>query len=99
MVGWDHHKKGQVAEVLREEAMSSEESCFEEEGETRKLVSYQVKRLPWESRKLKKYKKKLDIAYRKSLPKRARDRILPREVSENLSARDIPEDLPGWAKV
>ena len=59
MVGWDHHKKGQVAEVLREEAMSSEESCFEEEGETKKLVSYQVKRLPWESGKLKKYKKKV----------------------------------------
>ena len=48
--------------------------------------------------KVKKKTKKLDIAYRKSLAKGARDRILTREVSENLSARDIPEDLPGWAK-
>ena len=42
------------------EAMSSEESTYEEDGNGhRKLTQYRVRRLTWESRELKKIKKKI----------------------------------------
>ena len=76
------------------DAMSSEESSYED-GE---LVGYSVKRLSWENRLLRKTKKKLDKAYNNSLTKRAKDRILPRNVAEEFSQRQPPaEGLPEWA--
>jgi len=80
--------------------MSSEESAFEEEeggGGQQKLVGYNIKRLPWESRKVKKIKKALDKAYWKGLSQRARDRCFPRMESGTLSTRAIPDNLPDWA--
>ena len=62
--------------------------------------AYKVKRLSWESRNLRKIKKKLDKAYNKSLTKRARDRVLPRTVTEDFSSRQPPagyDSLPEWA--
>ena len=60
MVKWcDAREKGSAAEVLLLEAMSSEESSYEDgEGEP-KLVGYSVKRLSWESRSLRKQRKNL----------------------------------------
>ena len=93
MVKWcDAREKGSAAEVLLLEAMSSEESSYEDgEGEP-KLVGYSVKRLSWESRSLRKTKKKLGKAYNNSLTKRARDRILPRNVAKELSQRQPPAE-------
>ena len=56
LVNWaDQHKKGRVAEVLVMEAMSSEESCYEDDDiDTSKVTKYSVHRLQWESRKMKK---------------------------------------------
>ena len=72
-------KREMAAEILLEEAMSSEESCVEEDesGKT-KVVAYKVKRLSWESEKLKKIKQGLDKASKEGQTKRARDRALPR---------------------
>jgi len=59
--------------------MSSKESSYEhdEEGNP-KVTGYKVKRLRWETEKLKKMKKKLDKTYKKKLTQRAKDRILQR---------------------
>ena len=60
LVNWaDQHEKGRVVEVLVMEAMSSEESCYEDNGgNTSKVTKYSVHRLQWESRRMKKLKKK-----------------------------------------
>ena len=51
MIQWqDANTKGRAAEVLLLNAMSSEESSYEDDG-------YKVKKLPWESRSLRKQKK------------------------------------------
>ena len=62
-----------------------------------KVAGYKVKRLPWESRLLRKTKKKLDKAYQKFLTKRAKERTLPRTVSSDLSEQEPPHGLPEWA--
>ena len=51
---WDAGRKGKIAEVLAEPYMSSEESGEEEGSKV-----YVVKSIPWESRLLKKEKKKV----------------------------------------
>jgi hypothetical protein len=54
-VKWNVNKNGRVAEILTEVAMSSEESREESDGEGgRKVVSYTVKKLNWESERMKK---------------------------------------------
>ena len=59
--------------MLNDDYMLSEESCDEEEPG--KTALYRVKRLPWESEKLKRAKKALDDAYKQGLTKRAKDRV------------------------
>ena len=96
----DAREKGSAAEVLVLDAMSSEESSYEDAEGSQKVVGCKVKRLSWESRNLRKIKKKLDKAYNKSLTKRARDRVLPRTVVEDFSSRQPPaghDSLPEWA--
>ena len=98
MANWSNpHKKGKAAEILVQEAMSSEESCYEGEGEDRRVVKYARKELTWESTKVKKIKKKLDKAYEKRLSKRAKERILPRIDAEEPSGREAPDGVPEWA--
>ena len=84
LVNWaDQHEKGRALEVLVMEVMSSEESCYEDNGgNTSKVTKYSVHRLQWESRRMKKIKKKLDKAYKKKLTSRAKERILPRVVGQ-----------------
>ena len=84
LVNWaDQHEKGRAVEVLVMEAMSSEESCYEDNGgNTSKITKYSVHRLQWESRRMKTIKKKLDKAYKKNLTSRAKERILPRIVGQ-----------------
>ena len=53
---WDRKRKAEVAEILNEDFMSSEESADDENSE----IVYQVKKLSWESARLKKTKHKLD---------------------------------------
>lgn len=80
------------------EAMSSEESTYEEDGNGhRKLTQYRVRRLTWESRELKKIKKKLDKVYSKRLTKRAKDRVIKRVDATEPSDREAPDDIPEWA--
>jgi hypothetical protein len=57
---------------------------------SRKVVSYKIKKLKWESERMKKAKKVLDKCYLKTLTQRAQDRILPRVVSHELSSRQSP---------
>ena len=80
------------------DAMSSEESCYEDDDRSKKVVNYKIKSLPWATRSLKKTKKKLDKAYKKSLTKRAQDRILPRVAAAEPSQRQPPgKGFPEWA--
>lgn len=99
LVKWtDHHEKGRAAEVLVMDAMSSEDSCYEDdENGNAKVAKYAVRKLPWESRAMKKIKKKLDKAYRKRLSKRAKERIVDRIEAEELSERQPPNEFPEWA--
>ena len=65
MIQWqDAHAKGRAAEVLLLDAMSSEESSYEDDGNGQpKVAGYKVKRLQWESTSLRKAKKKLYKVY------------------------------------
>ena len=73
------------------DAMSSEDSCYEDdENGNPKVAKYAVRKLPWESGAMKKIKKKLDKAYRKRLSKRAKERIVTRTEAEELSERQPP---------
>lgn len=91
-------KKGRAAEVLVEEAMSSEESCVEEDENGKpKIVGYKIKRLSWESRRFTSVKQFLDKAMAESQTQRARDRALPRTDHEEESPRLPPKDFPDWA--
>jgi hypothetical protein len=93
-VKWNVNKKGRVAEILTEVAMSSEESQEESDGEGgRKVVSYKIKKLKWKSERMKKAKKVLDKCYLKTLTQRAQDRILPRVVSHELSSRQVHDNF------
>ena len=72
------------------DAMSSEDSCYEDdENGSPKVSKYAVRKLPWESRAMKKIKKKLDKAYRKRLSKRAKERTVTRTEAEELSERQL----------
>ena len=55
LVKWaDQHEKGRALEALVMEAMSSEVSCYEDNGgNTSKVTKYSVHRLQWESRRMK----------------------------------------------
>ena len=79
LVNWaDQHEKGRALEVLVMEAMSSEVSCYEDNGgNTSKVTKYSVHRLQWASRGIK-----IDKAYKKKLTSRAKERILPRVVGQ-----------------
>ena len=98
MIQWrDANAKGRAAEVLLLDAMSSEDSSYEDDGNGQpKVAGYKVKRLQLESTCLRKTKKKLDKAYQKSLTKRAKERTFPRTVSSDLSEREPPHGLPEW---
>jgi hypothetical protein len=66
-VNWEVKKKREAAEMLRNDVMSSEESDYEgDENGNPKVSGYKIKRLPWETEKVKKIKKKLDKTYKKS---------------------------------
>ena len=99
LVNWaDQHEKGRVAEVLVMEAMSSEESCYEDDDiDTSKVTKYSVHHLQWESRKIKKILKKLDNAYKKKLTSRAKERILPRVDRQPSLRCPLTQNFPGWA--
>ena len=60
MIQWqDANAKGRAAEFLLLNAMSSEESSYEDDGDGQpKVVGHKVKRPPWESRASRKTKKK-----------------------------------------
>ena len=83
-----------MAEILREDAMSSEESCAESDEEgTRRITCYKVRHLPWESNRLKKIKKK-----QRKNKERAKGRILRREEAPLPSERACPlGKFPEWA--
>ena len=57
---WSTHIKGEIAEVLTDAYMSSEESD-QEDG---RLI-YALKTVPWESEELKKRKRRLDRIHTK----------------------------------
>lgn len=89
---WSDSKKAQVAEVMFNDYMSSEESEVEEDG--RRV--YVVKPLPWESDELKKKKRSLDREHLSSLSQLVRHRIAPRRKGQP-SQRQKPDSCPDWA--
>ena len=85
LVNWaDQHEKGRVAEVLVMEAMSSEESCYEDDDiNNSKVTKYSVHHLQWESRRMKKRKKNSIRPMRKNSLQELRRESYP-EVMGNL---------------
>jgi hypothetical protein len=99
-VDWDERKKAEASRILRSDAMSSEESTYEDDEQGHfKVVGYKIKGLSWEIPKLKKMKRKLDKIYKKTLTQRAKDRILPRVDGIRPSGRLLPDNMPEWAVV
>ena len=91
---WNKKRKGEMAEVLTEAYMSSEDSEYDESG---KLLNYNVKDLAWESPKLKKRKKLLDKLYNKSQSQRSQNRLVKRVRDKTFSIHPKPDDCPTWA--
>lgn len=85
-----------VADVMRMEYMSSEESELDEE--TRRVKHYKTRKLSWESRELRQAKKKLDKSHEDSLPGLSRRVMLPREKGKP-STKPKPVNCPDWACV
>lgn len=85
-----------VADVLRMDFMSSEESEVEEE--TLKVKRYNVRKFAWESRELRRLKRKLDQSHQDSLPGLSKRVFIPREKGE-LSSKPKPANCPDWACV
>ncbi len=76
-VDWSQRKVAKVADVLRMEYMSSDESEVDEE--TRRVKRYVVRSFSWESRELNWAKKKLDRSHQDSLPGLSKRVFIPRE--------------------
>ena len=55
-----------MAEILKPEYVSSEESEVDEEN-ANSVIKYKIHRLPWESRELRRAKRKLERLHRESL--------------------------------
>ena len=92
---WDRKKRGEVAEILSEEYMSSEESA-DEDG----TMVYVVKAIPWESIKLKKRKRILDQKFSKNHSARSRQHSVKRVRKEGVnSLKAKPSNCPEWASV
>ena len=100
-MNWSTKKVSRVAQVLVDQAMSSEESCVEvDEVDGRgKTVAYQISKLSWESERFAKAKRVLDDKYQSNLAQRCKDRLLPRHVSDQQSARTLPDKFPNWATI
>lgn len=99
-MGWSASKCRKVAEVLTVDYMSSEEDeDRNEEGRARRgPIKRMVRKLPWESARLSKYKRKLDEKYMEGCT-RAQLRAMA-DVSRqnvNLSEREKPRSAPAWA--
>ena len=84
-----------VLEILKPEYMSSEESEADDEP-PHKIIKYSVRKLPWESRSLRKAKRKLDRLHHDSLSELIKRRVVPRETGEP-STRRNPINCPDWA--
>ena len=98
---WNKSEKGKIAELLTEDYMSSEESQSEDESDDegrsnkKKLC---INTLPWESKELKTYKKKLDEQYASHQSVRSRRREFKRDRAHgNYFSRPKPENCPSWA--
>ena len=85
-----------VADILRMEFMSSEDSEVEEE--TMKVKKYNVRSFAWESRELRRLKRKLDQSHQESLPGLSKRVFIPREKGEP-SNKPKPANCPDWACV
>ncbi|XP_028516291.1 uncharacterized protein LOC110243926 [Exaiptasia diaphana] len=88
---WNAAKKAEVADVMRVDYMSSEESDLEDGSPV-----YLVKPLVWESSDLKKRKRSLDKHHRESLPSLVRRRVIRRKEGPP-SLRNKPASCPEWA--
>ena len=85
-----------VADVLRMEFMSSEESEIVEE--TLKVKQYNVRSFAWESRELSRLKRKLDQSHQDSLPGLSKRIFIPRKKGEPCD-KPKPANCPDWACV
>jgi hypothetical protein len=79
---------------MKPDYMSSEDSEIDDLDD--KIVKYNVRKLPWESRALRKVKRKLDKLHTASLSDLVQKRLIPREGGQ-LSIRPKPKDCPEWA--
>ena len=100
LVNWaDQHEKGRAVEALVMEAMSSEVSCYEDNGgNTSKVTKYSVHRLQWASRGIKKKLKKKNLTrlIRKSSPQELKRESYPGLLGNLLLDAHLLK-FPEWA--
>jgi hypothetical protein len=91
-MNWSQEKVAKIADILRIEYMSTEESEMDEE----RVKHYKVRKPSWESRKLRLVKKKLDKNHVDSLPGLSKRVMIPRQQGEP-STKPKPANCPDWA--
>ena len=89
-IDWEGRKKEQMADVLREDFMSSEDSDSGKEV-------YKVKTLPWESEQLSKNKRRLDEFHASRQSMHSQQRFVKRVRITGATVREQPSDCPAWA--
>lgn len=93
---WEEKKKERCKKFLVAEYTSSDESEVSEDENGCNVKRFVVKRLSWESERLRELKDFLDFTYKKSLPPHVRHFQTERVVGERSSSKRPPANAPKW---
>ena len=93
---WDEKKKERCKKFIVPEYTSSDEGEISEDENGCDVKRFAVKRLSWESERLRELKDLLDLSYKKSLPPHVRHFQTERVVGERSSSKRPPADAPKW---
>ena len=98
IMDWEEKKKERCKNFLVPDYTSSDESELSEDENGCNVKRFVVKRLSWESQRLRELKDSLDLTYKKSLiPPHARRFQTERVVGERCSSRRPPTNALKWA--
>ena len=93
---WDDKKKERCKKFIVKDYTSSDESEMSEDENGCDVKRFIVRRLPWESTRLRELKDMLDLTYKKSLAPHVRNLQTERLVGGIFSTRGPPANAPKW---
>ena len=93
---WDERKKERCKKFIVPEYTSSDESEISEDENGCDVRGFAVKRLSWESERLRELKDLLGLSSKKSLPPHVRHFQTERVVGERSSSKRPPANAPKW---